>query len=85
MKFLDLKYFILFMWGLVMISCISIIFIIAPISKYLVHQKNTIILLQTSFIQAILAVIIVGVLIYLLNKFKKIYLYKKLLSKDKID
>ena len=68
-----------------MISCISIIFIITPISKYLVHQKNTIILLQTSFIQAILAVIIVGVLIYLLNKFKKIYLYKKLLSKDKID
>ena len=85
MKFLDLKYFILFMWGLVMIACISIIFIIAPIGKYLVHQKNTIILLQTSFIQAILAVIIVGVLIYLLNKFKKIYLYKKLLNKDKID
>ena len=60
-------------------------FYYTPISKYLVHQKNTIILLQTSFIQAILAVIIVGVLIYLLNKFKKIYLYKKLLSKDKID
>jgi hypothetical protein len=83
MKFLDLKYFILFMWGLVMIACISIIFIIAPISKYLVHQKSTIIILQASFIQAILAVIIVGALIYLLNKFKKIYLYRKLLSNDK--
>ena len=83
MKFLDLNYFILFMWGLVMMACISIIFIIAPISKYLVHQKSTIIILQASFIQAILAVIIVGALIYLLNKFKKIYLYRKLLSNDK--
>jgi len=81
MKFLDLKYFILFMWGLVMIACISIIFIIAPISKYLVHQKNAIILLQTSFIQAILAVIIVGILIIVLNKFKKVYLLKKLSGK----
>ena len=83
MKFLDLKYFILFMWGLVMIACISIIFIIAPISKHLIQQKNTIIILQTSFIQAILAVMIVGILIYLLNKFKKIYLYRKLLDKEK--
>jgi len=83
MKFLDLKYFILFMWGLVMMACISIIFIIAPISKYLVHQKNTIIILQASFIQAILAIIIVGALIYFLNKFKKIYLYRKLLNKEK--
>jgi hypothetical protein len=71
------------MWGLVMMACISIIFIIAPISKYLVHQKSTIIILQASFIQAILAIIIVGALIYLLNKFKKIYLYKKLLGKEK--
>ena len=85
MKFLDLNYFILFMWGLVMMACISIIFIIAPISKYLLHQKSTIIILQASFIQAILAIIIVGVLIYLLNKFKKIYLYRKLLSRNKID
>ncbi len=83
MKFLDLRYFILFMWGLVMIACLSIIFIIAPISKYLIHQKNSLIILQTSFIQAILAVIIVGILIYLLNKFKKIYLYKKLLDKKR--
>lgn len=81
MNFLDLKYFILFMWGLVMVACISIIFIIAPISKYLIQQKNTIIILQTSFIQAVLAIMIVGVLIYLLNKFKKIYLYRKLLDK----
>jgi hypothetical protein len=83
MKLLDLRYFILFMWGLVMIACISIIFIIAPISKHLIQQKNTIIILQTSFIQAILAVMIVGILIYLLNKFKKIYLFRKLLDKEK--
>ena len=83
MKFLDLRYFILFMWGLVMIACISIIFIIAPIGKHLIQQKNTIIILQTSFIQAVLAVMIVGILIYLLNKFKKIYLYRKLLDKEK--
>jgi hypothetical protein len=83
MKFLDLKYFILFMWGLVMMACISIIFIIAPISKHLIQQKNTIIILQTSFIQAVLAVMIVGILIYLLNKFKKIYLDRKLLDKEK--
>jgi uncharacterized membrane protein len=83
MKLLDLRYFILFMWGLVMIACLSIIFIIAPISKYLIYQKNSLIILQTSFIQAILAVIIVGFLIYLLNKFKKIYLYKKLSGEKK--
>jgi len=83
MKFLDLKYFILFMWGLVMIACISIIFIIAPLSKHQIYQLNSIITLQTSIIQAILAVIIVGLLIYLLNKFKKIYLFKKLLDKEK--
>ena len=83
MKFLDLRYFILFMWGLVMIACISIIFIIAPLSKHQIYQLNSIITLQTSIIQAILAVIIVGLLIYLLNKFKKIYLFKKLLDKEK--
>jgi uncharacterized membrane protein len=83
MKFLDLRYFILFMWGLVMIACISIIFIIAPLSKHQIYQLNSLITLQTSIIQAILAVIIVGLLIYLLNKFKKIYLFKKLLDKEK--
>ena len=83
MKFLDLRYFILFMWGLVMIACISIIFIIAPLSKHQIYQLNSLIILQTSVIQAILAVIIVGILIYLLNKFKKIYLLKKLLDKEK--
>lgn len=83
MKFLDLRYFILFMWGLVMIACISIIFIVAPLSKHQIYQLNSLITLQTSIIQAILAVIIVGLLIYLLNKFKKIYLFKKLLDKEK--
>ena len=83
MKFLDLRYFILFMWGLVMIACISIIFIIAPLSKHQIYQLNSLIILKTSIIQAILAVIIVGILIYLLNKFKKIYLFKKLLDKEK--
>ena len=83
MKFLDLRYFILFMWGLVMIACISIIFIIAPLSKHQIYQLNSLIILKTSIIQAILAVIIVGLLIYLLNKFKKIYLFKKLLDKEK--
>ena len=83
MKFLDLRYFILFMWGLVMIACISIIFVIAPLSKHQIYQLNSLIILQTSIIQAILAVIIVGILIYLLNKFKKIYLFKKLLDKEK--
>ncbi len=83
MKFLDLRYFILFMWGLVLIACISIIFIIAPLSKHQIYQLNSLITLQTSIIQAILAVIIVGLLIYLLNKFKKIYLFKKLLDKEK--
>jgi hypothetical protein len=83
MKFLDLRFFILFMWGIVMIACLSIIFLVAPMSKYLIQQKNSIIIFQTSFIQAILAVIIVGILIYLLNKFQKIYLFKKLMDKKK--
>ena len=83
MKFFHLRFFILFMWGLVMIACISIISIISPLSKHLIYQKNSIIILQTSFIQAILAVMIVGILIYLLIKFQKIYLYKKLLDKKK--
>ncbi len=81
MKFLDLRYFILFMWGLVMIACISFIYILAPLSKYQIHQGNTLIILQTSFIQAILAVIIVGILIFLLIKFQKIYLLKKLMDR----
>ena len=73
----------MFMWGLVMIACISIIFIVTPLSKHQIYQLNSLITLQTSIIQAILAVIIVGLLIYLLNKFKKIYLFKKLLDKEK--
>ncbi len=85
MKFLDLRFFILFMWGLVMIACLSFIFIIAPISKQQqpIHQLYSLIIIQASLIQAILAVIIVGILIYILNKFKKIYLFKKLLNKEK--
>ena len=42
MKFLDLRFFILFMWGIVMLACISIIFIISPMSKHLIHEKNSI-------------------------------------------
>jgi hypothetical protein len=83
MKFLDLRFFILFMWIIVMIACLAIIFLIAPLGKYLILQKNSILILQTSFIQAILAVMIVGILIYLLNKFQKIYLFKKLMDKKK--
>ena len=81
MKFLDLRFFILFMWGIVMIACILIIFIISPMSKHLTHEKNSIILFQTSLIQAILSLIIVGTLIFVLIKFQKIYLYKKLKAK----
>lgn len=66
-----------------MIACLAIIFLIAPLGKYLILQKNSILILQTSFIQAILAVMIVGILIYLLNKFQKIYLFKKLMDKKK--
>lgn len=83
MKFLDLRFFILFMWGIVMLACISIIFIISPMSKHLIHEKNSIIILQTSLIQAILAMMIVGILIFILIKFQKIYLYKKLKAKKK--
>jgi uncharacterized membrane protein len=71
------------MWIIVMIACLAIIFLIAPLGKYLILQKNSILILQTSFIQAILAVMIVGILIYLLNKFQKIYLFKKLMDKKK--
>jgi uncharacterized membrane protein len=71
------------MWIIVMIACLAIIFLIAPLGKYLILQKNSILILQTSFIQAILAVIIVGILIYSLNKFQKIYLFKKLMDKKK--
>lgn len=85
MKFLDLRFFILFMWALVMVACLSIIFIVAPISKQQqqITQIYSLTIIQTSIIQAILAVVIVGALIYILNKFKKIYLYKKLLGKEK--
>lgn len=83
MRFLDLKYFIVFMWALVMLACICIIFIIAPISKYQLVQDGFP-FIKTSVIQAILALIIVGGLIIILNKIKKIYLLKKL-SHDKKD
>ena len=83
MNFLDLKFFVLFMWILVMSACIFIIFIIAPISKYQTNDDNSLLLLKTSFIQATISIIIVGILILILNKFKKIYLFKKLISRDK--
>jgi uncharacterized membrane protein len=73
------------MWALVMMACLSIIFIVAPISKQQIHQINSIIVIQTSIIQAILAVIIVGILIYLLNKNKKIYLFRKLSDREEKD
>lgn len=78
MKFLDLKFFVLFMWALVMIACIFIIFVIAPISKFQINPHDSFSFLKTSIIQAILAVFVVGSLIFILNKFKKIYLFKKL-------
>ena len=83
MNFLDLKFFVLFMWILVMSACIFIIFIIAPISKYQTNDNNSLLLLKTSFIQAAISVIIVGILILILNKFKKIYLFKKLTRREK--
>jgi membrane protein YdbS with pleckstrin-like domain len=83
MNFLDLKFFILFMWILVRIACIFIIFVIATISKFQIDQNDSLSFLKTSFIQAILAVIIVGILIIVLNKFKKVYLLKKLSGKNK--
>jgi hypothetical protein len=83
MNFLDLKFFILFMWILVMIACIFIIFVIAPISKFQIDQNDSLSFLKTSFIQATLAVIIVGILIVVLNKFKKVYLLKKLSARKK--
>ena len=83
MNFLDLKFFILFMWILVMSACLFIIFIIAPISKYQTTENDSLLLLKTSVLQATISVIIVGILILILNKFKKIYLFRKLTSREK--
>jgi len=83
MNFLDLKFFILFMWILVMSACLFIIFIIAPISKYQTNENDSLLLLKTSVLQATISVIIVGILILILNKFKKIYLFKKITSREK--
>jgi hypothetical protein len=71
------------MWILVMSACIFIIFIIAPISKYQADDNDSLLLLKTSIIQAAISVIIVGILILILNKFKKVYLFKKLRSREK--
>jgi hypothetical protein len=83
MNLLDLKFFILFMWVLVMSACLFIIFIIAPISKYQTTENDSLLLLKTSVLQATISVIIVGILILILNKFKKIYLFRKLTSREK--
>jgi hypothetical protein len=83
MNFLDLRFFILFMWILVMSACLFIIFIIAPISKYQTTENDSLLLLKTSVLQATISVIIVGILILILNKFKKIYLFRKLTSREK--
>lgn len=83
MNFLDLRFFILFMWILVMSACIFIIFIIAPISKYQTNENDSLLLLQTSILQATVSVIIVGILIFILNKFKKIYLFRKITNREK--
>lgn len=66
-----------------MSACIFIIFIIAPISKYQTNNNDSLLLLKTSFIQATISVVIVGILILILNKFKKVYLFKKLTSRKK--
>jgi hypothetical protein len=83
MNFLDLRFFILFMWILVMSACLFIIFIIAPISKYQTNENYSLLLLQTSVLQATISVIIVGILILILNKFKKIYLFRKITNREK--
>jgi hypothetical protein len=83
MNFLDLRFFILFMWILVMSACLFIIFIIAPISKYQTNENDSLLLLQTSVLQATISVIIVGILILILNKFKKIYLFRKITNREK--
>jgi hypothetical protein len=84
MNYLDLKYFILFMWAIVMVACIFIISIISPLSKLHIGEENPFTILKVSFIQAILAILIVLGLIFLLNKVKKIYLYKKIQGRNRI-
>lgn len=66
-----------------MSACIFIIFIIAPISKYQTNENDSLLLLQTSVLQATISVIIVGILIFILNKFKKIYLFRKITNREK--
>lgn len=66
-----------------MSACLFIIFIIAPISKYQTNENDSLLLLQTSVLQATISVIIVGILIFILNKFKKIYLFRKITNKGK--
>jgi len=66
-----------------MSACLFIIFIIAPISKYQTNENDSLLLLKTSVLQATISVIIVGILILILNKFKKIYLFKKLTNREK--
>ncbi len=83
MEFLDLKFFIFFMWILVMIACFFIIYLIVPLSKLPINQEGSFVFLKSSIIQAVLSIIIVGSLIFILNKVKKAYLYKKLASKEK--
>lgn len=66
-----------------MSACLFIIFIIAPISKYQTNENDSLLLLQTSVLQATISVIIVGILIFILNKFKKIYLFRKITNRGK--
>lgn len=66
-----------------MSACLFIIFIIAPISKYQTNENDSLLLLQTSVLQATISVIIVGILIVILNKFKKIYLFRKITNREK--
>lgn len=66
-----------------MSACLFIIFIIAPISKYQTNENDSLLFLKTSVLQATISVIIVGILILILNKFKKIYLFRKLTSREK--
>ncbi len=71
------------MWALVMVACLFIVSIIVPLSKFPIAQGDSLVFFKISVIQAILSVMIVGGLVIILNKFKKIYLYKKLADDGK--
>jgi hypothetical protein len=66
--------FVIVMWVIILAACAFLIVFVAPIDHFLGINNRII----TSSVQASIAILLVVVLVLILDRFKKIYIRKKL-------